>query len=251
MRDPACLNAIIGPAARTSNVLVSEYFRRNDPMSINWIRYLPVDASATANTTTISNPTPTNSSSKAVPTTTIPTPATSLPPFPSSMVPPRTTGRWCDGDSSRKCGGDNTDKKTNNVLIVSITVAVLTLGFLAAAAFYIYRTFYAPDSNSNITGTTTISKSSTHSNSKTLRDNDPEPDNPSRLVDTFLYNRAKEESTRNINTNKDPKLFRESPKSSRTAYSSNPAIQIPLQQRSKGGQTSPSSEVSLLARTKH
>ncbi|KAG0019170.1 hypothetical protein BGZ80_006219, partial [Entomortierella chlamydospora] len=260
-------------------IVVTTYYRYRAPLSFKWVRYSTLAPNTTTTTTTpgststhltktSTNPSqPTSTSTTTTTVEALPT-ATYRPSFQTSILPPKPTLWWnrpCSHNSTA-CKPQN-DNTTRNVIIVGVTVSLLALGFLAAGAYYIYRTFYSsPDSDSanNITSSDAIFKTNTRSNTSTLNRMNPGNNSSSSSTgditgynSSYVYNHDEDESVPpkfmfdhrhdNINTNRNPKLFNESPSSSRAAQQqhTNPSIHIPLQPRtSGGGQISPSSELS-------
>ncbi|KAF9361168.1 hypothetical protein BGX26_005262 [Mortierella sp. AD094] len=240
--------------------IVTTYYRYGVPLSFKWSRY----STLLPNTSTTTSSSTSSTTVKELPT------ATYRPNFQTAILPPKPSSWWnkpCDdGQNSTTCTTTKNNNSTRDIVIVGVTVSILAVGFLTAGAFYIYRTFYtSPDSNGsdNVISSDAIFKSNTRSNTSTLNGVNPNTDtdtDPSRFNSSYVYNHDEDENTRpkfmfdhrhdNINTNRNPKLFKENPSSSR-AQNNNPSIHIPLQPRSSGsGQMSPSSELSLLVRTK-
>ncbi|KAF8972819.1 hypothetical protein BGZ46_010061 [Entomortierella lignicola] len=264
--DSSCQNPDRDPGGQTESslVLVASYFRFRLPQSIRWIRF----STSSPNATTTATLTSSHSGTAALPTTTatttlvITTPAPSN--FPTDLLPPFPTGNWggpgwCH-NATNSCGAAHGDDNDNHILIVAICVTILAVGFLLASAFYIYRTFYSPtDSNGNVTGSDEIFNSNHKSNHSSSFHSAAEAEiNPSGFNSSYTYNHDEDENAPprfmfdhrhdNINTNRNPKLFKESSSFSRTNNSTiHPSVHIPLQQRSRNGQASPSSELSLLA----
>ncbi|KAF9962381.1 hypothetical protein BGZ72_006202 [Mortierella alpina] len=167
----------------------------------------------------------------------------------------------CDSSDASSDPSCQTNKHVNQILIAGITISIVVLVLMAAGTVYIYRTYYAPDHPTSSfmgssafrfgsnhapdnTGHHSNSNSNHHNNNSsnnnnsgsgsssgvhrpgTTDDDDTNPDyvyvhDESELDggrQRFMFDHSRD----NINTNKNPKLFKESsasPSSSRARYS--------------------------------
>ncbi|KAF9980888.1 hypothetical protein BGZ65_004564 [Modicella reniformis] len=227
-------------------------------------------ATATATITTNST-TPTATTTKntnATITTISQTPTTTSAPtpirtdFPPALIPPNPDPSSSDEreDRCRENSNDGCTQKTrvNRVLTVAVTIAVLGVGLMLAGSFYIYRTFRSPpessfyDSftvNSGRKNNSIISSGGSRNQNQSAEALADEPedagynDNYQYVHDedpnappTFMFNHRQD----NINTNKDPKKFKEnvSANTSRTMLGNPGTSSTSSQQRFKGFQQS-------------
>ncbi|KAF9990805.1 hypothetical protein BGZ75_009496 [Mortierella antarctica] len=167
----------------------------------------------------------------------------------------------CDASSDGGSSSDpacQTSKHVNQFIIAGVTISIVVLALMAAGTVYIYRTYYAPDHptssfmgssayfrngstshspsdagpshhTSNNNNNNNNSPSGGHRSGGTTDAHDDEDTNPDYVYihdenelegapQRFMFDHSRD----NINTNKNPKLFKESsasPSSSRTRYS--------------------------------
>ncbi|KAF9566644.1 hypothetical protein EC968_003693 [Mortierella alpina] len=177
-----------------------------------------------------------------------------------------------------------TNPQVNHVIIAGVTISIIVLALMAAGTVYIYRVYYAPDHPTSSwmgssafrngssshpggsgSGPHSNSNSNTHSSSSngghrsgTVMDDHDEDVNPdyvyvhdeselerSGAPQQFMFDHRRD----NINTNRNPKLFKEnsaSPStSSRTRYSG-----TALTFANNGGASTNASDINLLERTR-
>ncbi|KAF9159250.1 hypothetical protein BGX20_003026, partial [Mortierella sp. AD010] len=213
--DDACTNESRDTSAQVlPMIIITTYYRYRVPLSFKWVRYSTLAPNTTTTTTTHGSTSthltktstnPSQSTSTSTTTTAVevlPT-ATYRPSFQTSILPPKPSHWWnrpCSHNST-SCG-PKTDNTTRNVIIVGVTVSLLALGFLAAGAYYIYRSFYSsPDSDSanNITSSDAIFKN-TRSNTNALNRMNPNSSSSSSTGDisgynsSYVYNHDEDES---------------------------------------------------------
>ncbi|KAG0365900.1 hypothetical protein BC939DRAFT_446156 [Gamsiella multidivaricata] len=210
----------------------------------------------TTSSTPTTSPITTPVSKPPTPSGDAPTPIRTT--FPTALIPPKpmdATSGWgnsCNPNSTSTSGSQpdckGATRKVNQVLIVGITVAVLVVGLMAAGAFYIYRTFYTPPEDSFPGSSAFIGTGAgVRSNPRTAygggtgggsgHDDDYQyiHDEDENSPPRFMFDHRHD----NINTNKNPKLFKENV--------SDPSSSSNQQQTSFGH--SPS-DISLIERTK-
>ncbi|KAI8596741.1 hypothetical protein EDD21DRAFT_387323 [Dissophora ornata] len=274
-------------ASQTGLIFVAQYFS-TVPQSLRWTRFQVVSSvttTATTTTTTTSQSTlssssttslvPTSTSTLTLSASTLTTTATATSStgptpihtnLPTALIPPQPINSnstdGCgdlDGDSCKSTG------KVNQILIISVVVAVVVVMFMGAGAFYIFRNFHTSDSMAGSStnrsnsargggtggtggggGTGALGSSHDVGSGTALTDFNEDyhyvHEEDENAAPKFMFNHRHD----NIDTNKNPKLFQESagsPSSSRTRYSDPPTQLL-------GSFRHNPSDINLIERTK-